>query len=436
MKKIISQLLQIFILLNSFNVFSQLVPLLKKNGLYAFTNYGNLKDLNFGVFEDALPINNYLIIAKKDNLWGALDLTGKPVIGFENLSIKDDGNFIICQKLIKAKDEFESNSIHHVILNFTDGVGFENDDEKIIRGFKNDTSRIYSFPDFSNTIGKETIEYLSYSKVNRNFFQVKYDASRLIEKYFDFEFWGKEKLLVNRNGMKGIIDINDKVIIPFRYTEIYFPKDELVKVHIGENTGFIKLNGDIQIPLQNNYFYADFSFGLCYSHDKKNHQSNGFFINKTGNLKFNIDERLESNFNFSEGLIFLSKKKVFINTSGNIVLKLPTSYIKSSNFIGNYAVVTNTNQKFNIIDKSGKLLFKQDYDDIYYYLSNNYSEEDFELGFIDSDEQDMSFSFNINSNKINFPSKKYTFANQELFKVERNGNKFFVDKNGLEYIEK
>lgn len=436
MKNIAKYIFITLIFLNYFNGFSQLVPLFKKNGMYAFSKYGSTTDLNLGVFEDALPINDYLVLAKKENLWGALDLEGNLVIEFENLSIKDDGNFIISQKLIKAKQHFGSNTVQYVVSNFLDGIGFES--EKIIRGFKNDTARVYQFPDFSSSLGLESIEYIVYSKNDKNFLTVSLDeyAVNLLNKYHNYKLWDKEKVLVERNGMEGIVDINDKLIIPLRYTEISFSGDELIKVRIGENRGFVDKNGQIKIPLKSNFIFGDFSNGICYSHNYDDNKTNGFFIDKTGKTKFNIDERLDSDFNFSSGLIYLPRKKVFINTSGNVVFKLPPLYDKASNFIGDYAIIKKDDKKYNVIDKSGKVIFKNDYDDIFFFLSQNYSDEDFELGFIDSDEQDMSLNYSSNAHKIHFPAKKYTFSKQNLFKVEQNGNIFFVDKNGLEYVEK
>ena len=146
-----------------------------------------------------------------------------------------------------------------------------------------------------------------------------------------------------------------KVVISFKYDDVWDFSEGLVAVKLNGKWGFIDKSGNEVVPLK--YDWAgSFSEGLAPV------RLNGKYgyINKSGKLVLPL--KYEDAWDFSEGLarVELSGMWGYINKSGKLVI--PLKYDWAGSFSEGLANVK-LYGKFGFIDKSGKVVVPFEYDD-------------------------------------------------------------------------
>ncbi|MFA5404029.1 MAG: WG repeat-containing protein, partial [Ignavibacteria bacterium] len=141
----------------------------------------------------------------------------------------------------------------------------------------------------------------------------------------------------------GFCDMEKKILIPPKYSEVRFFKEGRAAVRIGDVWGFINSKGEEVVPI----IYKTHSYGSCYAP----------FI------ECYVKD-------FYEGLASVKKgnKYGYIDTMGNIVL--PFIYASSSSFQNGRAVISLFNdfsevRKIGMIDKNGNVIIPIIYDNLY-----------------------------------------------------------------------
>ena len=146
-----------------------------------------------------------------------------------------------------------------------------------------------------------------------------------------------------------------KVVISFKYDDVWDFSEGLVAVKLNGKWGFIDKSGNEVVPLK--YDWAgSFSEGLAPV------RLNGKYgyINKSGKLVLPL--KYEDAWDFSEGLarVELSGMWGYINKSGKLVIQLKYEWAGSfSEGLANVKLYG----KFGFIDKSGKVVVPFEYDD-------------------------------------------------------------------------
>ena len=146
-----------------------------------------------------------------------------------------------------------------------------------------------------------------------------------------------------------------KVVISFKYDDVWDFSEGLVAVELNGKWGFIDKSGNEVVPLK--YDWAgSFSEGLAPV------RLNGKYgyINKSGKLVLPL--KYEGAWDFREGLapVELSGMWGYINKSGKLVI--PLKY-QSAGFFSEGLAHVQLSGKFGFIDKSGKVVVPFEYDD-------------------------------------------------------------------------
>ena len=146
-----------------------------------------------------------------------------------------------------------------------------------------------------------------------------------------------------------------KVVISFKYDDVWDFSEGLVAVKLNGKWGFIDKSGNEVVPLK--YDWAgSFSEGLA----PVSLNGKYGYINKSGKLVLPL--KYEDAWDFSEGLarVELSGMWGYINKSGKLVI--PLKYDWAGSFSEGLANVK-LYGKFGFIDKSGKVVVPFEYDD-------------------------------------------------------------------------
>lgn len=178
--------------------------------------------------------------------------------------------------------------------------------------------------------------------------------------YDDGKMFNDGMAIVEKDGKWGIIDNNNKVIIPFQYDRLTMSYKEpyWIIARKNEKEGMIDRQGQIQIPFE----YDDigqFSDGLA----KVEKEGKTAFINTHNKVVIDWAER-EYETEFIYGLTYYHKngKNYVMNTDGKVVFSTPyhISYIDK-----NHIIIIH-NEKYGLLNHQGKVILPP----IYQYVAS------------------------------------------------------------------
>lgn len=192
--------------------------------------------------------------------------------------------------------------------------------------------------------------------------------------------------------------------------------------------GFINKKGKLVIEMQ--YDLAqNFSEGLACV--RKGDRS--YYINTKGEIVIKLPKGASS-LSFSEGLAWVKSengKYSYINKKGKTVIKLSASYVGAGSFSDGLACVKKKDgdgYKYGFINKKGKIAIKAQYS----HAPSNFSEglatvtdDNYKMGYIDK-----------KGNEVIKPQYDMAYSFSEgLALVEKDGKCGFIDQTGKEVIE-
>lgn len=173
-------------------------------------------------------INDNSIVACKDGMWhGLINIKNEVIIPFKyNYIDYINDNFIIAVNEVGT----------YGVINIKNDVvyNFEYDD-------------IYNIPEYSG--------YLRISKNNKFGLINSANAEIVVPlEYENIEYAGNGLAVAQKNGYKGVIDLNNKEIVPFIYSGIIH-NDYGFIVHKDELEGFLNREGTVILPVEYYYIY-------------------------------------------------------------------------------------------------------------------------------------------------------------------------------------
>lgn len=183
-----------------------------------------------------------------------------------------------------------------------------------------------------------------------NFGLVGRDGSMLIDpKYELLEALDNPQYFRGRfNGYYGVVDINDRVIVPFEYSYVGSMSEDIIVVSKDGLYGCYDKNGKMTVPMEYEEIreYVD---GMARIRFKKRF---GFIDKKGETVVAPFSDEVE---NFSEGftLVTIKGKKGFVSFSGDWIAA--PMYDDGKNFSAGLAPLSQSG-KYGYIDKSGNFV--------------------------------------------------------------------------------
>ena len=475
------------LLLISLSVNSQqLVPYLLKNGRYSYVEYGKSKVVFNSQYDEAKPFFEGYACVKLKNKWGVINLKGETVIPLEYdvISSTKDG-FTQVNKYYQdyGRSYFRSDDNEYFnknfekmnfkfIVNFSNGYAIiaERENIYIVDSFLNKTKLpigVYDYngyPDYSIGAVGSVKEFFKYSS---GFFRIKSQTHGDIRPTFNYFNLKGKKLLINEyenaedfeDGLAkvgfgnsydsdkqkyGFIDTSGNEVIPLRYNNLGDFSEGLATANIGNGFGFINKKGEVAIPFQSNFTANSFHFGLAQAFDNNNYKR--FYIDKQGKIVITTENRNDGiDHAFFDGLSLIEKSNRigYIDTKGNFVI--PPIYKYATNFNNGFAIIArdrenngkyeySNNSFIGVINKKGieKIPIKYEYIFLEFqdkkYFEQSQSRNDYVF--------ERSCNEDLKINGYSLRNLSTPFIKNRIVKVELFGQKFYVDIEGHEYIEK
>jgi hypothetical protein len=463
------------LLLISLSVNSQqLVPYLLKNGRYSYVEYGKSKVVFNSQYDEAKPFFEGYACVKLKNKWGVINLKGETVIPLEydvisstkdgftqvNKYYQDDGrSYFRSDDNEYFNKNFEKMNFKFIV-NFSNGYAIiaERENIYIVDSFLNKTKlpigvygnygwRDYSTKFFKYNSGFFRIESRKNGNPTFNYFNLK-GKKLLINEYEDAEDFedGLAKVSVgnsyDRDKKYGFIDTSGNEVIPLRYNNLGDFSEGLATANIGNGFGFINKKGEVAISFQSNFTANSFHFGLAQAFDNNNYKR--FYIDKQGKIVITTENRNDGiDHAFFDGLSLIEKSNRigYIDTKGNFVI--PPIYKYATNFNNGFAIIARDNENngkyeysnnsfIGVINKKGieKIPIKYEYIFLEFQDKKYFEQDHREYIFERSCNDDLKIDGYSLSN-LSTP-----FIKNRIVKVELFGQKFYVDIEGHEYIEK
>lgn len=448
----------------------QLVPFLLKNGRYSYVEYGKSNVIINSQYDEAKPFFEGYACVKLKNKWGVINLKGEIVIPIEHdlISNTKDGYTQVDEDLYNQN--FEKLNFKF-IAGFSNGYAIilEKDKLYIIDKLLNKTVLPIIFKPSSYDeflfVENNDIEFKKIYPYNGGFFRIEstdefnyfnLTGKKLLQKGYpkaDDFIDGLAKVGdandYDKDGIKlGFIDTLGNEVIPLRYNTLNDFSEDLAAAQIGNGFGFINKKGEASIPFQGNYIASDFHFGLAQAFDNVYYKR--FYINKQGKTIITTQNNyFIKNSSFFDGLALFDLNNTyygFIDTKGGIAI--PPVYKYASNFINGYAIISKDvktssgqfNSYIGVINTKGVEVISPKYEKIYlefqnvegHYNSHNINSPYRPLSLNDF-ERSCTEDLEIFSDFSNLTSP---FFINRIMKVELFGQKFYIDIEGREYIEK
>jgi hypothetical protein len=173
---------------------------------------------------------------------------------YDTLNYYNDDRIKACKNnkygLINIKQEeiipFEYNYLNYRNDSFIIAV---NEDGKYgVININNEVLLNFEYDDISNL--HETIDYLTISKNNKFGLVETADTEIVIPlEYDNIEYHGNEMAVALIDGKMGVIDVGNKVVVPFIYDYIMYNDDGFI-VFKDESQGFLNKEGKVILPVK------------------------------------------------------------------------------------------------------------------------------------------------------------------------------------------
>lgn len=409
---------------------------LNKNEEELFKNYDMVTALSLNGIASNIPFEKSVLLTKKDNKYGLINLEGKEVVKPEYDEIQcltyKEGEF-----LVKKDNSYGVVNMNGYVIikpkyNSVSADNYYNEECKYkksgyIVSISNDSGYKYGYINYE---GKEIIkpEYTSISRINEindsnNVYLIVQDKTKvgLIKNkdivigvdYKELKYDKQNDVIIARkNAKSGIISLNGNVIIPIEYDEL-----TVNGVYVYTNNNDVEKMFDIEgktieegiykgmTKVQNGKYYIAVDNDSLYELLDKN--KNVLTNNKYTYLEYLFDDYFIANNN---GL-------GIINADGEVVLDFSYDVLSK---------IDNTNiVQGGIISKNTIDLFSKELKKIGTYKNANISVHD---DYIEVNSDDLNTLYlSFEGRKINTTE---IYKNNTLFATQRNGKWGFIDKSG------
>lgn len=282
-------------------------------------------------FDNIGKFKNGLAWAKKGNITGYIDKTGKFVKQCDYAIMHESEGFAVVKRI---GSEYKGYGIIDKNGNFLLPMKYD-----YIGGFSEGLSLVR--PDFF----EDRVYYID--KTGKKVLEIEGNSG-------DF----KEGLAyIIKNGKYGVIDKTGKVVIPIIYDYVKDFNDGLAYVWKDDKIGYIDKNGNEVVPIKYDYI-GGFIEGLAVARIGKKYG----YVDKSG--KEVIPIIYDSASDFSEGLaaVVVEDQMRFIDKTGKIVI--PVIYDYAFDFKEGLAVVSKDG-KYGYIDKTGREIVPLIFNDAY-----------------------------------------------------------------------
>jgi hypothetical protein len=221
------------------------------------------------------------------------------------------------------------------------------------------------------------------------------------------------RIIITKKGKVGMIDRNNKIIVRAKYDNITPVPNGLAKIQLKEKYGYINMDGKVKVPIKYeetvDYYSSDYiaarkknryhiihkSGKIIYTNDEvpKDFRFRDFYfldglmvieknkkygyIDTLGNLVIKMIYDKASNFNDGLASVCIDSSWYFINTKGEVKIKVQGKFENVDGFSNERAKVENlydpsniSYSRFGFIDTTGNLVIPFKYSDAYYFKNN------------------------------------------------------------------
>jgi hypothetical protein len=361
--------------------------------------------------------SDYYIIHKENDNFDKYTILKKPMfLVSEIVKPKEEDAESFFDNLIKTSkyytDSQKSKEEKFGISNFNNGffeVFLKNQNDLSVQGID------YMSLTFKPLIGEKYYEHIESNLENGDF---------------------KDSLaLVKKNEKFGFINMKGVEVVPTKYDELSSFYEGYAIAKLNGAVGYINKKGEFLFKPSEHFELTNFHEGRAIVVDKE--KNSVYAINTKGEKVFSFPHQFYAeHLEFSNGKIIFDAQndKVFnqfvFDIMGNIVYKLKESYISNFSKDG-FAFVSldkYSDKGINLINHTnGQKIFKSGFDKIFGICTDSKEMKlnTNEFAEINSTSNGSGFEDILNSN---------LFWNNLLF-VQRSGFKFYVEKDGFEYIE-
>ena len=384
----------------------------EKNEIVNFCNHDEGCDFLTNMYD-----SDYYIIHKENDNFDKYTILKKPIFLIsEIVKSKEDDSESFFDKLLKTS-KYYTNSEKSKEETFG------------ISNFKNGFFKI--FLKNQNDLSVEAIDYMSITfkpLIGEKYYEV-------IESYSENGDFKDSLALVKKNEKYGFINSIGIEVIPAKYDDLSSFYEGYAIAKLNGASGYINKKGEFLFKPSEHFELTNFHEGRAIVVD--NEKNNIYAINTKGEKVFSFPNKFYSeHLQFSNGKIIFDTQndKIFnhfvYDLSGNIVYKLKESFVSKFTKDG-FAVVSSDHyldKGINIINHSnGQKIFKSDFDKIFAIStdSNELKLNTNEYEELNSTTNESVYQDILNSN---------LFWNNLLF-IQRSGFKFYVEKDGFEYVE-
>ena len=383
---------------------------MQSNGKWGFKNDNSTIEPKY---EELLPLKENVLRIKKSNQFGLLNYKEETLLEpiYSDLLYKND--FYLYTK-VAIENQDKSNIIYGII-----DAHFKIKTQPVYRNFEDINENYYPSGNYwacktngCGTIDKKgnEISVFKYGAMPQNPYNKYYRTNNFTDSNksyildlnfkeigsdYDLVYYWKDALLTVKKGTKyGLIDLNNKVVLPCEYDSFWEEsKNELGTLIKDKKYGVITNKGIVVIPCKYDYLY---------------------FTNYNTIVATVIDSNDTTN---------NSRKVGLIDDKGSAITPLMYDEIQSLDY-GFYRV--KIRDKYGIINKEGKEITPIKYDDIYSY-SNGFciAKIDFGYGYINSSGIEITHFYYDKPTDFNYDAN-----NKLTAKVVLAGKEIVIDENG------
>ncbi len=276
------------------------------------------------------------------------------------------------------------------ILYFKGFVWFKVDDKW---GLMDLNKRIIIKPTFLEIFPFESTNYLKF-KLDDKWGVISFDGKIILDNFDNVRLLSDNYFLVEKDGLKGVIDEKGNVVIPLKYKDIAYGNNRFVFFdgnywnYKDMRLNYLEILGNILVAQSNGFYGIIDTSGkviLNFNYDSLK-LIDGLIFAKNGNFWsiFNksfekVAENIDS-FEVDENFVKFRKlnKWGLIDRNGKILLNAIYDYIDKQDDNGIFRVLKNG--RFGLVNQDGKVLLEPKYLFVYKFYKNVYK-VNFEDGF-------------------------------------------------------